>query len=84
MGKLITTLTERGQTSVPAAIRKHLRLRPGCQLRWQEVSDHECRLVIDDGTTGPGAEAMLGYAAQFRPTRRSDDWMRELREGDRD
>ena len=53
-------------------------------MRWQEVSDRECRLVIDDGTTGPGAEAMLGYAKQFRPTRRSDVWMRELREGDND
>ena len=83
MAKLVTTLTVRGQTSVPAPIRKHLRLRPGCRLRWQEVSDRECRLVIDDGTAGPGAEAMLGYAKQFRPVRRSDAWMRELREGER-
>ena len=84
MDILITTLTERGQTSVPATIRKHLGLRPGSQLRWQEVSDHECRLIIDDGADLPDPMAMIGYARQFRETRRTEDWMRELREGETD
>jgi hypothetical protein len=29
-----------------------------------------------------GVWAMLGYASTFRKTRRTDDWMKELREGE--
>jgi len=82
MGELITTLTERGQVSVPAQIRKRLGMKPGTKLCWQEVSDHECRLLIQE--EGPGAEAMRGYAASFRKARSTNDWMSELREGDGD
>jgi len=82
MKELITTLTDRGQTSIPAKIRKSLGLKPGAKLRWQEVSDHECRLVVDEKS--PGAESMRGYAASFRKTRSAAAWMRELREGETD
>jgi len=81
---LATRLTERGQISIPAKIRKDLRLKPGARLAWHEVSDHECILTVLDESTGPGAKAMLGFAKQFRETRRSADWMDELREGERD
>lgn len=29
-----------------------------------------------------GAQAMRGFARRFRPPRLTEDWMRELREGD--
>jgi hypothetical protein len=44
-------------------------------------------VVIEQGRVSPpahlrqGAMAMLGFAQRFRPTRRSQDWMEELREG---
>lgn len=31
-----TTVTERGQTSIPAKIRKHLGIKPGQRLEWTE------------------------------------------------
>lgn len=31
-----TTVTERGQTSIPAEIRKHLGIKPGQRLQWIE------------------------------------------------
>jgi hypothetical protein len=30
-----------------------------------------------------GAKAMLGFAKRFRPTRSTQEWMDELREGER-
>lgn len=82
MSELITTLTDRGQVSIPAKIRENLGIKPGTKLCWQEVSDHECRLLIRE--EGPGAESMRGYAASFRKARPTKDWMRELREGETD
>jgi len=80
-----STLTERGQISVPAALRKAMNLRPGQRLRFEPVSDHEFR-VIAENEAPPGPMAMLGYARKLRsgPARRTRDWMRELREGDKD
>lgn len=77
------TLTERGQISVPAALRKAMNLVPGQRLKFALVSDHEFR-VIAESTAPPGPMAMLGYARKLRPgpTRRTSDWMRELREGE--
>jgi len=37
----MTVITERGQTSIPAQIRKQLNLKPGQKLRWQKVADNE-------------------------------------------
>jgi hypothetical protein len=59
-------------------------LKPGARLAWREVSDHECILTVLDESPGPGAKAMLGFAKQFRGTRRTADWMAELREGERE
>lgn len=78
------TLTERGQISVPAALRKAMNLRPGQQCRFAAVSDHEFRVIVE--TPAPaGPLAMLGYARKLRagPARRTSDWMRELREGEK-
>jgi len=82
MKKMETVLTERGQTSIPAQLRKHMHLMPGAKLRWQELSEHECRLIVQQSTPGPGARTMLGYAKRFRKARTTREWMRELREGE--
>jgi len=47
MNTLMTVITERGQTSIPAQIRKQLNLKPGQKLRWQKVADNECRVFHD-------------------------------------
>ena len=79
------TLTERGQISVPAALRKAMKLRPGQRLRFAPVSDHEFR-VLTQNDEPPGPMAMLGYARKLRagPPRRTSDWMHELREGEKE
>lgn len=80
----MTVVTERGQTSIPAKIRKQMNLTPGQKLRWQKVGDNECRVFHDSSEEEPGPIAMLGYARKFNPqdTRTTDEWMRELREGE--
>ena len=79
----LCTLTERGQISVPAFIRKDLGLRPGQRLRWERISNSECRVVIEQENP-KGAMAALGFARKLRSgkSRRTSEWMRELREGE--
>jgi bifunctional DNA-binding transcriptional regulator/antitoxin component of YhaV-PrlF toxin-antitoxin module len=79
-----STLTERGQISVPAALRKAMQLRPGQRFRWERVSAREMRVSLEDAAP-PGPLAVLGYARTLRPgpARRTSAWMRELRAGEK-
>ena len=83
MKTLITTITERGQISIPAEIRRTLDLEPGQRLEWEVVSDQEVRVRRGQCIRPVGATAMLGFARRFRPVRRSAEWMDEFREGER-
>ena len=79
-----STLTERGQISVPASLRKSMKLQPGQRLRWQRISDREMRVSVE---TPPvhGPLGVLGYARKLRggAARRTASWMRELRAGEK-
>jgi bifunctional DNA-binding transcriptional regulator/antitoxin component of YhaV-PrlF toxin-antitoxin module len=83
----LTTLTERGQVSMPAALRKQLKLKPGQPLLWEKVSNDECRIRIVRGKHSGGAKAMLGFMKQFQAApglpKTTSGWMRILREGER-
>ena len=78
-----STLTERGQISIPSSLRKAMNLRPGQRLKFTRVSEHEFR-VKTQNEAPPGPTAMLGYDRRLREgtARRTSDWMRELREGE--
>ena len=77
------TLTERGQISVPANLRRALGLRPGQTLRFEVISADEFR-VYRPPAAAEGPLAALGYARRLRPKARStEDWMSELRDGER-
>jgi bifunctional DNA-binding transcriptional regulator/antitoxin component of YhaV-PrlF toxin-antitoxin module len=79
----ITALTERGQLSVPARLRRELHLAQGQRFLWEKVSEHELRLRLIQEPAAQGARQMLGFARRFRPqTRTTADWMRELRAGE--
>ena len=87
MQEFITTITERGQTSIPAAIRKAANLTPGQTLRWELCSDRELRVIITNMSVAtPNAVAMIGYARRLDPTLPSstDEWIKELRAGEDD
>ena len=79
-----STLTERGQVSIPAVLRKAMKLHPGQRLKFEPISDREFRVSVNNATPA-GPMAMLGYARKLRPgpARRTNEWMRELREGER-
>jgi AbrB family looped-hinge helix DNA binding protein len=78
-----SVITTRGQVSVPASLRKAMGLRPGQNLHWEQISDHEIRVSVPTEKTA-GPMAMLGYAQKIRktPPRRTADWMSQLREGE--
>lgn len=78
----ITVVTERGQVSVPAEVRRRLKLVQGTRLKWVPLGEGECKVVVVPQKPGPGARASLGYARQFREPRPTHQWMKELREGE--
>lgn len=82
MKTLVTRVTERGQVSIPATIRKRLNLVSGKRVVWETVSPRECRMKVMPEAHAPGAVAMLGYAAKFRRVRRTRAWMKDLRMGE--
>ena len=83
--KLTTVVTERGQVSIPASIRRELGLKAGQPLVWEKISDRECLVKVQRKKKPVGAMAMLGFAARFRGEkgRRTARVMAELREGER-
>lgn len=84
MDKLTTVVTEWGQVSIPAAIRKELGLKTGQPLVWKKISDREYLVKIPKKRKPVGAMAMLGFAARFRggKPRRTAEVLAELREGE--
>jgi bifunctional DNA-binding transcriptional regulator/antitoxin component of YhaV-PrlF toxin-antitoxin module len=78
----VTIVTDRGQVSIPAHLRRELSLSKGKRLVWEKVGDHELRVVVLDAPAPRGAQAMRGFARRFRKARRTEEWMRELREGE--
>jgi bifunctional DNA-binding transcriptional regulator/antitoxin component of YhaV-PrlF toxin-antitoxin module len=79
-----TVVGERGQTAIPARLRREHHVKPGTQLVWEPVSRDELRVHIErQPETRPDPLRMLGYARRFRATRTTAEWMRELREGER-
>lgn len=80
---MTTKLTERGQVSMPADVRKKMGLRPGATLRWEPISPRECRVIVENSRGGdPLAALGFGPKARGENARRTKDWMRELRDGD--
>ncbi len=80
----ISVITDRGQISIPAQLRKELALRKGQRLLWEKVGAGEMRVTVLPQGEAQGGVRMLGFARRFRATRSTADWMAELREGETD
>jgi bifunctional DNA-binding transcriptional regulator/antitoxin component of YhaV-PrlF toxin-antitoxin module len=80
----LTIVTERGQTSIPAALRRALKLRRGTQLSWERISDTEMRVRLVQPKRKPDPMAMIGFGAKFGFTESTDEYMKRMREGDRE
>ncbi len=79
----VTTVTERGQTAIPAKLRRRHHVRPGTRLVWESVGEREWRVLIrHDIPDDADPTRMLGFAKRFRQTCTTADWMRELRESE--
>jgi bifunctional DNA-binding transcriptional regulator/antitoxin component of YhaV-PrlF toxin-antitoxin module len=78
----VSIVTERGQVSIPAQLRKELALVKGQRLHWERAGENEIRVTVLSAPEAQGAVAMLGFAKRFRTTRLTEDWMKELREGE--
>ena len=78
----VCTLTERGQVSMPAALRRKMRLKAGQKLRWECVSETEVRVVVEPDHVADPLGA-LGFERTFREgSRRTSEWMAEIRAGE--
>ena len=79
-----TIITERGQVSIPAQLRRDMCLMPGQTVLWEKVSATECRLIVEPrAVIKPDPFAALNFAKEHGlPQRRSDEVLAELREGE--
>ena len=82
MKTLSTIVSERGQAQIPADIRRRLGIASGTRIVWTLTDDGACTVAPAQEAVVKGAKAMLGFASTFRKTRRTSDWMAELREGE--
>ena len=76
-GSFISRMSERGQVSVPISIRNVLGLTPSSLIAW--TLDAETGTATLSPVRTPqkgGVQAALGFAARFRKTRRTADWLR--------
>ena len=79
-----TTVTERGQTAIPARLRREHGVRAGTELVWEPIDRDEWRVhIVRPRLERQNPRAMLGFARKYRATRTTEDWMRELRAGER-
>jgi AbrB family looped-hinge helix DNA binding protein len=84
MKTMSTLVTERGQVSIPAEIRKRLSLAPGMRVSWSLSDSGDCVVSVAEAPKPRGARAMLGFGATFCDNRKTTaDWMAELREGEK-
>jgi bifunctional DNA-binding transcriptional regulator/antitoxin component of YhaV-PrlF toxin-antitoxin module len=79
----ITKVSERGQTAIPARLRREHDVPAGTELVWEALSEDEWRVLIRRKPPArPDPLGMRGFARRFRATRTTADWMAELREGE--
>ncbi|MDB6172134.1 MAG: AbrB family transcriptional regulator [Chthoniobacteraceae bacterium] len=82
----VTTITERGQISIPAELRREMHLTPGKTVMWEKVSATECRLLVQEAPkVKPDPMAAIGFAQRHGLAQRTTaQWMKMLREGEED
>jgi AbrB family looped-hinge helix DNA binding protein len=80
------TITERGQISIPAQIRREMRLEPGQVVVFERISATECRLIVEPRPViKPDPLAAIGFAQRHGlPAMTTEQWMDLLREGEED
>lgn len=84
MSAHVSTLTERGQVSMPAVVRRQLGIQPGQSLIWKAVSEDECRVRVVRRSLGKERNSMRGFIRDLQkdgPTTTAE-WMALLRAGD--
>lgn len=72
-----TVLTSKGQTTVPAPVRRKLGLRAGSRVEWREEGD---RVVLVPVSTSPPAEAIDRLRGLLKhKSRNSNAWLKKVR-----
>ena len=80
----VTTLTERGQVSIPADFRAEMGLKPGDKLLWSANGDKTLLITFCEPPKRKSFKSAIGYAKTFRETMSTAEWMKILREGEED
>lgn len=79
----ITKVSERGQTAIPARLRREHGVEAGTELVWEAIGPDEWRVQISrKPLQAADPVAMRGFARRFRAVKTTGEWMRELREGE--
>ena len=80
------TITERGQISIPAQIRREMHLEPGQVVVFERISATECRFTVEPRlVTKPDPLAAIGFVQRHGlPVMTTEEWMSLLREAEED
>ena len=80
------TIAERGQVSIPAQIRREMRLEPGQVVIFERISATECRLIVEPRPViKPDPLAAIGFAKRHGlSAKTTKEWMGLLRDGEAD
>jgi len=84
MQALAIEMTDDGLLSIPADVRQQLNLKPGKKLILQVSDDDSDTEFGYKKAPYVGALAMRGFAKTFRKCRPTEEWMKELREGEQE
>jgi bifunctional DNA-binding transcriptional regulator/antitoxin component of YhaV-PrlF toxin-antitoxin module len=79
----VSKITDRGQISMPAFLRRKMHLKAGQKLRWEAVSETELRVIVEaDSVVDPLQALGFGRKVRADAPRRTSDWIHEIREGE--
>lgn len=82
MAGILTTLTERGQVSMPSAIRRQMGLRPGQPLLWKRLSENEVRVTVPRRVPFKSVRGFIKKLHKKKVPLTTAGWMKILREGE--
>jgi len=68
---MVTTVTQKNMVTIPAEVRRKLRIKPGWRLDWQPVEGKKEILVRVLPDRGEFARRLLGAGRKFSPDRNS-------------
>jgi antitoxin PrlF len=71
----MTTLTSKGQVTIPKRLREHLRLKPGAEVQFEVIDDGRVVIFAKSKTSKSRFAKLVGHAKGKGPDMTTDEIM---------